>query len=60
MVDVHFWKQGFCCDVTFLYSGSRRVCAIRCTSEFGQILFLNAYMPWKSDEASKVQKLARY
>ena len=48
-----FWRQGLCCDVELLDTGSRRVCAIRCAFRFGIFVFINVYMPCDSDNASR-------
>jgi len=48
-----FWHQGLCCDVSLLDTGSRRVCAIRCTFKFGIFVFINVYMPGESGDVNR-------
>ena len=50
-----FWRQGMCNDVTFVQIDSRRVCGICCTFSFGKVLFLNSYMPYECDDASRTE-----
>ena len=33
---------------------SRRMCAIICSLTFGRVLFINVYMPYECDEASRI------
>jgi exonuclease III len=47
-----FWRQSLAAKNALLDSGSRRVCAIRCTFDFGNILLVNAYMLFENDDAS--------
>ena len=49
------WRQGFCHDIVFLDSGSRRVCAIRCSFDFGNVVFINCYMPYESNDLSRAE-----
>jgi len=49
------WRQGFCHDIVFLDSGSRRVCAIRYSFDFGNIVFINCYMPYESNDPSRAE-----
>lgn len=49
------WRQGLCRDVVFVDTGSKRLCAVRCTFDFGVVLFLNVYMPCVGDEASVLE-----
>jgi len=48
-----FWHQGLCCDVSLLDTGSRRVCAIRCTFKFGIFVFINVYIPGESGDVNR-------
>ena len=37
------WRKRLCRDVVYLDTGSGRLCAIRCTFDFGVVLLLNVY-----------------
>ena len=49
------WRQGISNDVSFVQIDSRRVCGIRCSFGFSKILFLNSYLPYECDDASRTE-----
>jgi len=50
-----FWKQGLSNDITFVPIDCRRLCGICCSFGFGKILFLNGYLPYECDDASRIE-----
>ena len=51
MVDVlFFWRKELSADVRVLDTGSRRICAVRCTLDSFQLLVINAYMPYEDGD----------
>lgn len=47
-----FWRQNLNVKTSFVDTGSRRVCAVRCNFTFGCLILINVYMPYEDDEAS--------
>jgi len=46
------WRKELHADIRMIDTGSRRVCAISCTSESYKLLFINVYMPFEDGDVN--------
>jgi exonuclease III len=49
------WRSDLAANITVLYTNSKRVCAVRMESDDFKLIFINAYMPYKSDDCSTTE-----
>ena len=45
-----FWRKELSADVCVLDTGSRRICAVRCTFDSFKLLVINVYMPYEDGD----------
>ena len=49
------WRRNLNARISYIDSGSRRVCAVRCSFDFGSLLLINAYMPYEQGDMSSAE-----